>query len=98
MTTTYKKIFDLKYNLTPSQLNVLGIPNKNTVLLKDLLDRKLRFSDKGNEIGSINYISHSSYYFIRTKALQADYFLPFLNNETAVAIRPQVFKNFNLRK
>ncbi|MCE8163060.1 MAG: hypothetical protein I3273_00095 [Candidatus Moeniiplasma glomeromycotorum] len=98
MPTTYKEILNLKCNLTPSQLSVLDIPNKNTVPIKDLLDRKLRFSDKGSEIGSINYISHSSRYFIRTKALQADCFLPFLNNETAITIRPQVFKGFNLRE
>lgn len=96
-TVTYKEILDLKYNLAPSQLTILDIPNKNTIFIKDLLDRKLKFSDNGNEIGSINYISKSSHYFIRAKALQSDYFLPFLDSETAIAIRPQVFKNFNLK-
>ena len=56
------------------------------------------FSDNGNEVGSINYISISSHYFIRAKALQNEYFLPILDNETAVPIRPQVFSNFNLKE
>lgn len=97
-TTSYKEILNLKYNLAPSQLTILDIPNKNTKLVKDLLDRKLKFSDNGMEIGSINYISKSSHFFIRAKALQADYFLPFLDQETAITIRPQVFKNFNLKE
>lgn len=97
-TVTYKEILDLKYNLAPSQLTILDTPNKNTIFIKDLLDRKLKFSDNGNEIGSINYISKSSHYFIRAKALQSNYFLPFLDSETAIAIRPQVFKNFNLKE
>lgn len=99
MFTTYKKILNLKYKLSPSQLNILDIPNnKKMILVRDLLDRELNSSDKGNEVGSKNYISKSSHHFIRAKALQPNYFLPFLNNETAIAIRPQVSKNFNLRE
>ncbi|CAG8796242.1 27101_t:CDS:1, partial [Racocetra persica] len=98
MATNYKEILNLKYNLASSQLSVLSIPNKNTVLIKNLLNRKIKFSDRGNEVGSINYISKSSHYFIKTKALKIDCFLPFLNNETTVAIRPQVFKEFDLKE
>jgi len=94
----YKEILDSKYKLTPSQLSILDIPNKNKILVKDLLDRKLEFSDKGNEVGSANYVYKSNYYFIRAKALQKEYFLPLLSSETAIAIRPQVFKNFNLKE
>lgn len=96
--TSYKEIVNLKHNLAPSQLTILDIPNKNIVLVRDLLDRKLKFSDNGNEIGSINYISKSSHYFIRAKALQSDYFLPFTDSETAIPIRPQVFQNFSLKE
>ncbi|MCE8163554.1 MAG: hypothetical protein I3273_03645 [Candidatus Moeniiplasma glomeromycotorum] len=88
MIATYKEISNLEWNLSPSKLSILDIPNKNTFLIRDLLNRKLKSSDKGNEIGSANYISKSNYYFIRTKALKTDYFLPFLNSETAVAIHP----------
>jgi len=97
-TTSYKEIIGLRYNLAPSQLTILDIPNKNIKLAKDLLDRKLKFSDNGNEIGSINYISRSSHFFIRAKALQPDYFLPILDSETAMPIRPQVFTNFDLKE
>ncbi|CAG8774965.1 34892_t:CDS:2, partial [Gigaspora margarita] len=98
ITTKYKEILNLRCNLSPSQLNLVDIPNKNTVVIKNLLDRKLNFSDKGTEVGSINYVSQSTHYFIRARALQANYFLPFLDNETVIAIRPQIFKNFNLKE
>jgi len=96
--TNYKEILDLKHKLTPSQLSVLDIPNKNKILVKDLLDRELKFSDGGSEVGSANYVYKSSYYFIRAGALQKDYFLPLLNSKSVVAIRPQVFKSFSLKE
>jgi len=76
----------------------LATPNKNTKFLRDLLDRELTFSDNGTEVGSINYISKSPKYFIRAKALQKESFLPFLTEETAVPIRPQVFVDYNLKE
>ena len=97
-TVTYKEILELKHNLAPSQLNVLDIPNKNTRLFSDLLDRKLSFSDNGNEPGSINYINKSTHYLMRAKVLQSSYFLPFISPETTVPIRPQCFKNYNLQE
>lgn len=95
--TTYKDIIGNKYNLAPSQLMTLGVPNKNKSFIRDLLSRKLKFSDNGNEVGSVNYISQSPKYFIRAKALQKESFLPFLTEETAIPIRPQVFTDFNLK-
>lgn len=94
--TTYKDIIGSKYNLAPSQLMTLGVPNKNKSFVRDLLSRKLEFSDNGNEVGSVNYISKSPKYFIRAKALQKESFLPFLTEETAIPIRPQVFTDFDL--
>jgi len=96
--TKYKEVVKFKYNLTPSQLSVLNIPNKNIIPVKNFLDRKLEFSDKGNEVGSANYVYKSNYYFIRAKALQEDYFLPLMSSEAVITIRPQVFKNFNLKE
>lgn len=95
--TTYKDIIGSKYNLAPSQLMILGAPNKNKSFVRDLLSRKLKFSDNGNEVGSINYISKSPKYFIRAKALQKESLLPFLTEETAIPIRPQVFTDFSLK-
>jgi len=96
--TTYKNIISNKFNLAPSQLMTLGVSNKNKLSVRDLLSRKLEFSDNGNEVGSINYISKSPKYFIRAKALQSESFLPFITNETAIPIRPQAFINFDLRE
>jgi hypothetical protein len=95
--TSYKDIIDSNYNLAPSQLMTLGSPNKNKFFISDLLSRKLKFSDNGNEVGSVNYISKSPKYFIRAKALQKESFLPFLTEETAIPIRPQVFTDFDLK-
>ena len=95
---TYQDIINNKYNLAPSQLVTLDVPNKNKSFVRDLLDRKLTFSDKGNEVGSVNYISKSPKYFIRTKALQKESFLPSFTEETAIPIRPQVFTDFGLKK
>lgn len=95
---SYKEILYLKCNLAPSQLTILDIPNKNIKLVRDLLDRKLIYSDKGIEIGSVNYISRSSHFFMKAKALQSNYFMPFLDNESVIPIRPQVFKDFKLNE
>ncbi|MFH1527479.1 MAG: hypothetical protein ABIG69_12665 [Bacteroidota bacterium] len=95
--TSYKDIIGSNYNLAPSQLMTLGVPNKNKSFIRDLLSRKLKFSDNGNEVGSVNYISKSPKYFIRAKALQKESFLPFLTEETAISIRPQIFTDFDLK-
>ncbi len=95
---TYKDIVSNKYNLAPSQLTTLSVPNQNKLLVNNLLSRKFKFSDNGNEVGSVNYIYKSPKYFIRSKALQKESFLPFLTEETAIPIRPQVFTNFDLKQ
>ena len=76
-TSSFSQIQKLRSLFAPSQLGVLDIPNKNNKLLKNLLSRNLKFSDKGTEVGSDNYISKSSHFFIRAKALQDYSFLPF---------------------
>lgn len=94
----YQDIMDNKCNLAPSQLITLSVANKNKILVRDLLSRNLEFTDNGNEVGSINYISKSSKYFIRAKALQGESFLPFITGQTSIPIRPQVFTDFNLKE
>lgn len=95
---SFNELSKLKFNLAPSQLIILDTLNKNTISVKDFLDRDLKFTDNGYEVGSINYISASTHYFIRAKALQNDYFIPNISADSAVPIRPQVFINHNLKE
>jgi hypothetical protein len=70
--------------------------NKNIKSIQELLLKKPL---NGQEVGSFSYTSKSKFYFIRTKALQSNYFLPILNDiQCAVPIFPSAFKDFNLRK
>jgi len=96
--SSFNQIQQLKSLFAPSQLEIFDIPNKNYKLLKDLLDRKLKYSDRGTEVGSINYISKSSHFFIRAKALQNYSFLPYWNNETKIPITPHCYIEQNLKK
>jgi len=96
--SSFKQIQELHSLFAPSQLEILDNPNKKCKLLNDLLDRKLKYSDKGIEVGSSNYISKSSHFFIRAKALQDYSFLPFWNNETKVPISPSCYTNYSLKK
>lgn len=98
MTTSYREIIGNKYNLAPKQLIVLDIPNKNIKTVREILSTNLKYTDNGCEIGSINYLTKSSHYFIRAKALQEKSFIPFFNMESIVPMRPQVFKNYNLKE
>ncbi|RLI99179.1 MAG: hypothetical protein DRP06_04090 [Candidatus Aenigmatarchaeota archaeon] len=96
--SSFNQIQELRSIFAPSQLEVLDTPNKNYKLLKELLDRKLKPSDKGLEVGSSNYISKSSHFFIRAKALQNYSFLPFWNKETKIPISPTSYTEHSLKK
>ena len=96
-TTTYQDIVKNKHNLAPSQMGSLITPNRNQYFIRDLLSRKLKSSDSGKEVGSVNYILKSPKFFIRTKALQKESFLPLIAEETTKPIRPQVFIDFALK-
>jgi hypothetical protein len=52
--TSLRNVIVLKSNLAPSQLTILDIPNKNTPDIAEMLDRKLKNTDRGVEVGSIN--------------------------------------------
>jgi len=84
--------------LSSSQYMDLIIPNKNYKFVRDFLCRPLKRNDLGNEIGSINYISQSLYYFIRTKALQSHSYIPDISPETALPIIPKSFISQQLRE
>ncbi|MBF2057941.1 MAG: hypothetical protein IGQ45_12170 [Cyanobacterium sp. T60_A2020_053] len=94
---SFEDIVKKNYTLSCSQYMQLVIPNQNCLFVKDFLCRELQRKDLGFEIGSLNYISQSTHYFIRTKALQANSFVPDINNETALPIMPNVFVNMNLK-
>ena len=96
-TSTYKSIINNNFVLSVKMLQSFDIPNKNTFFVKELLDRKLKSDDNGYEVGSLNYIPKSNYYFIRAKALQSDSFLPKITNETAIPIHRLPFCTFSLK-
>ncbi|MDO9103995.1 MAG: restriction endonuclease subunit S [Methylovulum sp.] len=86
------------FTLSSSQYMNLIMSNHNFLYVRDFLSRPLKRSDLGIEIGSINYIGKSSFYFVRTKALQSHSFLPEITSETALPIMPKVFHNTNLKE
>ena len=95
LTITYKDIKE-KQSLSPSSYKTLSVTNKTLKRIRDLISDK---PQKGQEVGSPSYISKSNSYFIRTKALQASYFLPVLNDiECMVPILPNSFKDLKLKK
>lgn len=96
--SSFNQILKLGGLFAPSQLKIVDIPNKNIKPLKKLLQRKLKYSDKGTEIGSNNYISKSSHFFIRAKALQDYSFLPYWNKETKIPIAPNSYVEQDLKQ
>lgn len=86
------------YSLSASQYKGIRITNKNRVPLRKLLDRPLKYTDKGVEVGSQSYITHSPFQFIRTKGLQSESFLPSFSPESVVPILPASFKNYSLKE
>lgn len=93
-----KNIEEKGFTLSSSQYMDLIMPNKNYKLVRDFLSRPLKRSDLGVEVGSINYISQSPFYFLRTKALQSYSLLPEITSESALPIMPSVFVKQNLKK
>lgn len=71
--------------------------NENQYTLRNLLSRELNRNDLGKEVGSINYVGGSNFFFIKTKALQPFSLLPILNSESMESIMPQAFVDYNLK-
>ena len=82
------------HSLSPSDYCKLSIKNKNTVPLRKLVTNPIH---GGKEVGSKEYISKSTHFFIRTKCLSADSFLLDYESDGLVPIRPQAFKEQNLK-
>lgn len=93
-----KSIEEKGFTLSSSQYMDLIMPNKNYKLVGDFLSRPLKRSDLGVEVGSINYINQSPFYFLRTKALQSYSFLPEITSESALPVMPSVFVKQNLKE
>lgn len=87
--TTFKSIKGKDCLLSSSLHKQINVANENYLPLGSLLSRKLNRNDLGKEVGSINYVSGSNFFFIKTKALQAFSFLPILNSESTESIMPQ---------
>ena len=96
--TTYKSVLNKNCLLSSSLHHEVDINNSNILLLKDLLERELKRSDLGKEVGSINYVNGSNFFFVKTKALQDYSFLPIFNSESTETVSPQSFQNQNLKK
>ncbi len=93
---SFNCITNKNFTLSSSQYMDLIMPNDNYMLVRDFLSRDLRRSDLGNEVGSINYIKKSPYYFLRTRALQSHSFLPDITS--AIPVMPTVFINQDLKE
>jgi len=97
-TISFSSIIEKNFTLSSSQFKELVIPNQNVLYVKNFLNNPPKRKDLGNEVGSLNYIEKSPYYFLRTKALQPHLFLPEITNETALPIMPNSFVQMDLKK
>lgn len=94
-----KTIAKSGFSLTASKYKRIVNNSPRQKTLRDLLDRKLdNSSDKGIEVGTVNYIKTSPYKFIRTKSLQPTSFIPDVDNESILSVLPTAFKDFKLRE
>lgn len=95
--TTINDIFERNFTLSATQYKSLQIKNKNVHSLKHFLSRELQRNDLGNEVGSECYVEESSYYFIKTKALQEESYLLDITKDSFQPISPQNFKDMDLK-
>lgn len=86
------------FTLSASQYMDFIIPNNNLKYVRDFLDRELKRTDLGQEVGSLNYIQKSPFNFLRTKALQSTSFLPEITEQTSLNIHPNSFVQMNLKE
>lgn len=95
--TTYQSILNKDYLLSSSLHKQIDIANDNCFSLRSLLSRELTRDDLGREVGSINYVTGSNFFFIKTKALQSYSFLPIFNSESVESVMPLSFVHHNLK-
>lgn len=96
--TTYNEIINKNHTLSATQYKSFNIANENTKAVSDFLYRDLTRDDLGHEVGSEAYVDDSTYYFIKTKALQPETYLLDINKESFQCIIPKSFVTSNLKK
>lgn len=95
---TFEECQENDYKLSSALYKKLLMQNKNAKPVSDFLTRKLLNADLGSEIGSLSYIDKSSHYFLRTKSLQKHSFIPEINKESSLPMRPADFVDMSLKK
>ena len=93
-----KEITKNNYAYQSSMYKGFFTKNKNLVPLKECLSRELKDTDKGREALSSNYIQNTGSFFIRTKALQNNHFIPMFDSQSRLEIHPDVMVNMELKK
>lgn len=95
----YKDLLTKHYSLSPSLLSNTTFKNTNSYSLASLLDDVLEKKYNGVEIGSNAYMNtDSGYYFLKTKALQNNYYTEVLSSESAVPMNRKSFIDYKLCK
>ena len=96
--TTLNEIKERNYTLSATQYKTFCVKNKNLILVRDLLDRELKRTDLGIEVGSEEYVDNSKYVFIKTKALQEESYIINEAKDATEYITSKAFENMNLKK
>ena len=91
-TITYANAVSRGLSWSPSMYRRIEIPNSKTKRVGDLLHGW----DRGNDPGSFYYLQRSSYYLIRTKALQDHSTLIYPKGNAITPLNPTVFNSPNL--
>jgi len=90
-----KDLCEKDCSFSPGLYRKVVVPTSQVQKLKDLLDFSHPF-DKGSEPGSLWYMSRSTHFFVRTKALQEHSYLLYPKGDSIIPINPRVFEDFNL--
>lgn len=96
--TTYNDIINKDYTLSATQYKSFNINNKNIKPLSSFLDRELKRSDLGSEVGSECYVENSQFLFIKTKALQPESYLLDETKESIQNITPHKYVEMKLEQ
>ncbi|WP_267523598.1 hypothetical protein [Campylobacter sp. MG1] len=94
----YKDMLKNYYSFSSNTYKQLIMKNNNVKTLKECLERDLKRSDLGCEVGSSAYVKKSKYCFIKSRALQKYSFLPNFEKSASEYIIPQAFINMNLKE
>lgn len=96
--TSFNEIINKNYTLSATQYKSFNIKNKNIKPVSAFLYRDLKREDLGCEVGTDAYVDISSCYFIKTKALQPEFYLINGNSESIQRIVPKSLVSSDLKK